>query len=73
MIAADENAGGALIATLRAYAQANMNVLKAAEALLVHPNTIYSRMQRIQDITQLDARSFHALGELLIIADCSAR
>ncbi|MFN0039075.1 MAG: PucR family transcriptional regulator [Burkholderiales bacterium] len=73
LIAADENAGGALIATLRAYAQANMNVLKAAEVLSVHPNTIYSRMQRIQDITQLDARSFHGLGELLIIADCSAR
>lgn len=72
-IHADENSDGVLIATLRAYADANMNVLKAADNLSVHPNTIYSRMQKILDITHLDARSFHALSELLIVADCSAR
>jgi sugar diacid utilization regulator len=69
----DENSGGVLIATLRAYADADMNVLKAADNLSVHPNTIYSRMQRILNITHLDARSFQALSELLIVADCSAR
>jgi len=70
---ADEKSGGALVTTLRAYANANMNVLKAADDLSVHPNTIYARMQRILDLTDLDARSYHALTELLIVAECSSR
>jgi hypothetical protein len=69
---ADQKAGGILVATLRAYADANMNVLKTAESLSVHPNTIYARMQRIHDITDQDARSYHALTELLIVAECSS-
>jgi hypothetical protein len=67
---ADDKAGGALVATLRAYANADMNVLKAAETLTVHPNTVYSRLQKILDITGLQARSYHALTELLIVSDC---
>ncbi len=67
---ADEKARGALVATLRGYAQADMNILKTAEMLKVHPNTIYSRLQKILDITGLEARSYHALTELLLIADC---
>ncbi|MGI9335155.1 MAG: PucR family transcriptional regulator [Gammaproteobacteria bacterium] len=70
---ADEKAGGALVATLRAYANADMNVLKAAQTLSVHPNTMYSRFQKISDITGLEARSYHALTDLLIVADCSRR
>lgn len=70
---ADNKSEGALTATLRAYADADMNVLKAAEVLSIHPNTIYARMQRILDTTGLDARSFHALTELLIIAECKPR
>jgi hypothetical protein len=70
---ADDHLRGALLATLRAYADADMNVLKAAERLGVHPNTVYSRLQRIIDITGLDARNYHALTELLIIADCTRR
>ncbi len=67
---ADDKAGGMLVATLRAYADADMNVLKAAGILSVHPNTIYARMQKVLDITEMDARSFHALSELLIVAEC---
>lgn len=70
---ADNKADGALVATLRAYANANMNILKAAEKLSVHPNTIYSRLQKILDITGLDAKSYHALTELLLVADCTLR
>ena len=70
-IAADEKLGGKLIRTLRAYAEADMNVLKAAEHLSIHPNTIYSRFQRIQEITDLQPRSFASLGELLLVADIS--
>jgi len=70
---ADEKARGALVATLRSYANADMNILKAAEMLKVHPNTIYSRLQKILDITGLEARSYHALTELLLIADCGRK
>ena len=69
--AADDNARGALAATLRAYASFDMNVLKAAQALGVHPNTVYARLQRIFDISGLQARSFDALNDLLIVCDCN--
>ncbi len=62
---------GALIDTVRAYADADMNVLRAAQRLSVHPNTIY--LQKIADVTGLDARSFHALTELLIVAGAKTR
>lgn len=68
--AADTRAKGKLVATLRAYADANMNVQKAAKALSVHPNTIYVRMQKIEDLTGLNATRFHALNELLLAMDC---
>ncbi len=67
----DEKLCGALLATVRAYADADMNVLKTAEALSVHPNTVYSRFQKLLDATGLDVRSYHALTELLIVADCA--
>jgi len=70
LFTADDKARGALIDTLRAYADANMNVLKAARLLAVHPNTIYSRMQRITDITGHNGLEYHALTELLLTADC---
>jgi hypothetical protein len=67
---ADDNARGSLIATLRAYASVDMNVLQAAQALGVHPNTVYARLQRILDISGLQPRSFSALTDLLIVCDC---
>jgi hypothetical protein len=70
---ANEDANGVLIATLRAYADVDMNVLKAAQVLSVHPNTIYARLQRIADISGLDARSQHPLIDLLIVCDCNPR
>lgn len=70
LLFADKKARGALVKTLRAYADADMNVLKTARALNVHPNTIYTRMQRIEDLTGLDGQRLHALTELLLAADC---
>lgn len=67
---ADERAGGTLAATLRAYAAADMNVLQAAQSLSVHPNTIYARLQRIEEISGLQPRSFAALRDLLTVCDC---
>ena len=70
---ANDDSDGVLIATLRAYAQVDMNVLKAAQVLDVHPNTIYARLQRIAGISGLDARSLHPLIDLLIVSDCGPR
>jgi hypothetical protein len=67
--AQDERARGALIATARAYASVDMNVLRAALALGVHPNTIYARFERISEITGLQPRYFAALATLLVVAD----
>ena len=68
--AADDKAKGSLVATLHAYADTDMNVLKAARRLAVHPNTIYTRIQRIADITGQNGLEYHALTELLLTADC---
>ena len=67
---ADAKSRGALVQTLRAYADADMNILKAARSLKVHPNTIYARMQRIHSLTGLDSQRYHDLTELLLAADC---
>ena len=70
LIDANAKAGGALIQTLRAVAEADMNVQKAARILGKHPNTVYTRIERIRDLTGLDGQRFHALTELLLAADC---
>ena len=67
---ADDRARRALTQTLRAYADNDMNVSKAAKKLGVHPNTIYNRFERIGDLTGLDALRFNGLTELLLAADC---
>jgi sugar diacid utilization regulator len=67
---ADEKAQGALVKTLRALADADMNVQRAARALLVHPNTIYARIGRINQLTGLNSQAYHDLTELLLAADC---
>ena len=69
---ADERAGAALSATLVAYGNADMNVLKAAKTLGLHPNTIYARMQRIEKITGLAPTSYSGLTEMLLAIDCAA-
>lgn len=67
---ADAKADGDLIKTLRALADADMNVQRAARALDVHANTLYARIKRIRDLTGLDGQRYHDLTELLLAADC---
>lgn len=69
-VRADARARGKLSATLLAYADADMNVLQAAKLLSVHPNTIYARAQRINDITDRNPLSYHALTEMLLATEC---
>jgi sugar diacid utilization regulator len=66
----DTRAGGVLIQTLRALADADMNMQKAARILGKHPNTVYTRIERIRDLTGLDGQHYHHLTELLLGADC---
>ncbi|HZU39941.1 MAG TPA: helix-turn-helix domain-containing protein [Solirubrobacteraceae bacterium] len=62
----DELAGeGAMLGTLRAYAEAEMNATEAAKRLFVHVNTAHYRLRRIQERTGLDVRSLDDLLELL--------
>ena len=46
-----------------------MNAQKTAQILGIHPNTVYSRMQKIERLTGLNALRFHALSELLLALD----
>ncbi|MGE0239902.1 MAG: PucR family transcriptional regulator [Parvibaculaceae bacterium] len=71
LIAADAKAGGALVQTLRAVAQADMNVQQAARLLGKHPNTIYTRIERIRELTGRDGQRYHDLTELLLGVDCA--
>ena len=67
LVAADRR--GTLAATLRSYADCNMNAQKTAILLGIHPNTVYSRMQKIEAITGKNALQFHALDDLLLAPD----
>ena len=62
----DAAAGGALIATLTAYAEADLNAKIAAERLHLHVNTAYYRLERIADRTGYDLRKLADVVELLI-------
>lgn len=70
LLDADAQATGTLVQTLRAVAEADMNVQKAARILGKHPNTVYTRIERIRNLTGLDGQRYHDLTELLLAADC---
>ncbi len=67
LIGADKR--GKLSATLGEYASQDMNAQKTAKALGIHANTVYSRFEKIQDLTGLDPLSFKGLSELLLAID----
>jgi hypothetical protein len=68
--AGDEKSRGALSKTLHAYADADMNALRAAKNLGIHPNTLYARMRKIRDLAGLDPLNYHALTEMLLACAC---
>lgn len=69
--ASDRKSRGALSKTLRAYADADMNALRAAKDLGIHPNTLYARMRKIRDLAGLDPLNYHALTEMLLACACA--
>jgi hypothetical protein len=70
LVGADLKAEGTLIQTLRAVADADLNIQKAARILRRHPNTIYIRIERIKNLTGLDGQRYRDLTELLLAVDC---
>jgi DNA-binding PucR family transcriptional regulator len=65
LLAADERQNGALCATLRSYAECDLNVARTAERLTVHPNTVHYRLRRVRELSGHDPRRFDDLAELL--------
>ena len=65
-MAEDREHGGHLIATLLAYADADLNAKAAAEALVIHPNTAHYRLGRIAEKTGTDLRRLSDVIDLLI-------
>jgi PucR C-terminal helix-turn-helix domain/GGDEF-like domain len=70
LLDADAKAEGTLVETLRAMANADLNLQKAARILGRHPNTIYARIERVKTLTGLDGQRYHDITELLLAADC---
>ena len=62
----DRGRGGILIATIRAYAEADMNLKEAAANLHVHPNTAQYRFQRIEEQCGLNPKRFTDLQTLTV-------
>lgn len=71
LVEADQQSRGSLITTLRALADADMNVQLAARQMGKHANTLYARLERIREITGRDGQRYHDLTELLLAADCA--
>ena len=62
----DGERGGVLTATIRAFADADMNLRSAAEHLQIHPNTAQYRLGRIEERTGLNLRCVDHLMDLLV-------
>jgi len=59
----------ASIETIRAFADADLNVAGAAQRINVHPNTVRYRLQQIAAKTGHDPRTLTGLVELLCILE----
>ena len=71
-VADDAEHGGTLVATLRAYVAAGLNVKQAAEDLHVHVNTAQYRLAKIAERTSTDLRRGSDVIELLVAARLAA-
>ena len=57
------------VETIRAFADADLNVANAAKRMDVHPNTVRYRLAQIATKTGLDARTFAGLVDLICILE----
>lgn len=65
-LAAANRSRGELTRTLNAYLEADLNVVRAASSLEVHPNTVHYRLRKIESVTGLDPRRFGDAVELMV-------
>jgi len=65
----DSGRGGPLSATVRAFADADLNLRLAAERLHIHPNTALYRLRRVQELTGRNPRRFADLLDLLVAVE----
>ncbi|HEX4759730.1 MAG TPA: helix-turn-helix domain-containing protein [Thermoleophilaceae bacterium] len=65
-LAEDRARGGVLTATIRAFAESDLNLRAAADKLQVHPNTAQYRMGRIEERTGRNPRRVSDLLDLLV-------
>jgi sugar diacid utilization regulator len=63
---ADDDKSGNLSRTIRAFAESDLNVKRTARRLKLHTNTIYTRLNRIKQLTGVDPRSFAGASLLLM-------
>jgi PucR C-terminal helix-turn-helix domain/GGDEF-like domain len=62
----DRERGGVLIATIRAFADADLNLRVTAEKLQVHPNTVQYRLGRVEERTGRNPRHIADLRDMLV-------
>jgi sugar diacid utilization regulator len=65
LFAEDERQGGRLLDTVRAFAEADLKVARAAKALDIHPNTLHYRLRKIEEIAGISVRRFSDWLDLL--------
>ena len=56
-----------LLLTVRAFADASLNVKNTARQLRLHSNTVYFRLNRVMDLTGIDPRTYSGLSLLLTV------
>jgi len=64
VVAYDRSRGGQLLATLRAYLDADCHTVAAAQRLTVHPNTVAYRLRRIAELCGRDLARTEAVIEV---------
>lgn len=64
VVAYDRSRGGQLLATLRAYLDADCHTVVAARRLSVHPNTVANRLRRIGELCGRDLARTEAVIEV---------
>jgi PucR C-terminal helix-turn-helix domain/GGDEF-like domain len=69
LAALDEPTLAKLRQTVHAFADANLNLTRAASDLYVHPNTLRYRLKRIREQTGQDPQTVAGLTELLCILE----
>jgi sugar diacid utilization regulator len=65
-VAEDRARGGVLTATIRAFAEAELDLCVAAERLEIHPHRAHHRLTRIAEGTGRNPRRIEELLDLLV-------